>query len=441
MKVAVFGLGYVGCVSAACFSSAGHEVYGVDINHEKVKLINHGKSPIVEPGLDKLISEGVSNQLIRATTVAADAVEHADVVFICVGTPSNSNGSLDLSYVKRVCQDIGQALANKKGYAVISIRSTMLPGNAEETLLPLLEEASGKRAGKDFGFCVNPEFLREGSAVKDFYHPPFTLIGSYDHRGAEQLAGLYMDIEAPLYEVKLGEAEMVKYASNAFHALKVAFANEVGNICQTYGIDSHPVMEVFSRDTKLNLSPYYLKPGFSFGGSCLPKDLRAVLYAANQQDVDVPVLDSILPSNQLQTQKVVDRVLEEEKRRVGIVGLSFKPNTDDLRESPALELTEQLIGKGLNIKVYDHEVVLSKVHGSNRRYLENTLPHIDSILRDNLQDVIESSEIVVVTKHLSEKEMNDLFNYLDEDQLLIDLVRLEEEELEHFQGEYYGIAW
>ena len=441
MDIAIFGLGYVGCVSTACFARDGHHIIGVDVNPEKIESIRAGRSPIIEPGLDELIQQGVNAGRIEATNDVPYAIDRADVAMICVGTPSQPNGSLDLTYVERVCQEIGQALAGKTSYTVVTVRSTILPGSAQGRLIPILESASGKHAGEDFGFCTNPEFLREGSAIADFDHPPYTIIGQIDDRSGELIAQLYTDTDAPLYRVPLGVAEMVKYASNAFHALKVVFANEIGNVCDAYQIDSHKVMEIFVQDTHLNLSPYYLKPGFAFGGSCLGKDLRALLYAARQGDVRLPVLESILPSNQLQVQKVFQLLTQLGKRRVGMIGLSFKPNTDDLRESPAVELAERLIGKGFDLSIYDREVSLSRLHGSNRAYIDLVIPHIGSLLSPSIRETVEVSEVVVVTQRLSENERKQLFDTLRSDQVLVDLIRLDGQDLRTFEGMYRGIAW
>jgi GDP-mannose 6-dehydrogenase len=440
VNIAVFGLGYVGCVSAACFAREGHHIVGVDINPEKIASIREGRNPIIEPGLGDLILQGVGAGRIDVTDRTSYALDHADVAMICVGTPSQPNGSLDLSYVERVCRDIGQALTNKASYIVIVVRSTILPGIAQEGLIPILESTSGKRAGSDFGFCINPEFLREGSAIADFDHPPYTIIGQLDDRSGKQVAELYGNIDAPLYRVPLGVAEMVKYASNAFHALKVVFANEIGNICDAYGVDSHQVMNIFVQDTSLNISPYYLKPGFAFGGSCLGKDLRALLCAARQSDVHLPVLESVLPSNQLQVKKVFDLLLRLNRRRIGIVGLSFKSNTDDLRESPSVELAEYLIGKGFELSIYDPEVSLGRLHGSNRDYIDRVIPHLDSLL-SSLEEMASKAEAIVVTQRLSEEEQTRLFELLQPEQTLVDLVRLDGLRLQGFKGSYCGIAW
>jgi GDP-mannose 6-dehydrogenase len=441
LNIAIFGLGYVGTVSAACFARDGHRVVGVDVQTEKVTQINAGNSPIIEPGLAELIRQGVNSGCLAATTDAAAAVSQADLVMVCVGTPSKRNGGLDLSYVTNVCGDIGEALACKDGYSVVVIRSTVLPGTAERDVIPALEAASGRKVIEDFGFCLNPEFLREGSAIHDFDEPPYTVIGALDSRSAAICAALYDAIDGPLYQTPVGTAEMVKYASNAFHALKVAFANEIGNISQAYGIDSHQVMDIFVQDTKLNLSPYYLKPGFAFGGSCLPKDLRALQYAARQADVEVPVLNAILPSNELQTQKALEMLLSTGRRKVALVGLSFKPQTDDLRESPATELAERLIGKGFELSIYDREVSLAGLYGSNRTYIEQVIPHISSLMQTSLSQAVNGAGAVIVAKRPSATEYKQLLGLLAPDQVLIDLVRLDGQTIAEFEGKYHGICW
>ncbi len=441
MNVAVFGLGYVGSVTSACLARDGHHVIGVDVNRKKIAALSEGKSPIIEPDLAELVADNVAAGRLEATDDAYWAVQQSDLLMICVGTPSRENGSLDLQFVCNVCSQIGKALADKENFCTVVLRSTVLPGASLEHVLPALEEASGKQAGLDFGYCVNPEFLREGSAINDFDNPPFTVIGELDGRSGEQAAALYAGINAPFFHVSLGVGEMVKYASNAFHALKVTFANEIGNLCQAYGVDSHLVMDIFTKDTKLNLSPAYLRPGFAFGGSCLPKDLRAMLYAARQADIKSPVLESILPSNQLQADKAVEMLVRTGKRRVGMLGLSFKPNTDDLRESPALELAERLLGKGFELFIYDREVSLAGLHGSNRAYMEQAIPHIHSLLQASLEETIAQAEAIVVTKPSSPGEYQELMTLLRPDQILIDLVHLNGQGPLPFTGSYHGIAW
>jgi GDP-mannose 6-dehydrogenase len=435
MKLSVFGLGYVGCVSAACFSRAGHEVIGVDSNPLKVEVINAGRSPIVEPGVEDLIVAAVKAQRLRATTDVASAIAGSDLSLVCVGTPSNHNGSLDLRHIKRVCQEIGAALEVKRGYHIVAIRSTMLPGTVADTVTPALEVYSGKRAGRDFGVAINPEFLREGSSIYDFDNPPFTLIGADDEDAAAPLAKLYAHLSATVLKVGVKDAEMVKYACNSFHALKVTFANEIGMICKSLGVDSYRVMEVFCRDTKLNLSPYYLKPGFAFGGSCLPKDLRALTHRAKEEDVSVPMLDSILVSNQRQIERAVEMVLRTGRKKVGVLGLSFKPNTDDLRESPMVTLVERLIGKGLKLAIYDREVELARLFGANREFIENEIPHISSLMRKELEGVIDDSEVIVIGKR--DEEFRSLA--WSSGRYVIDLVRLIERD--ETKESYQGICW
>ena len=436
MTLSVFGLGYVGCVSAACMAKEGHIVIGVDVNAGKVEMINTGTSPIVEAGLGELLSEVVQSNRLSATTDAASAVRDSDVSLVCVGTPSNQNGSLDLSYVVRVCEEIGAALKDKSERHVIVMRSTMLPGTIENVVIPALEKSSGKHAGKDFGVCINPEFLREGSSLKDFYAPPFTLIGSDDEETASILRAIYTSIDAPLFVTPVKTAEMVKYVCNCFHALKVGFANEIGNICKTLGIDSHEVMEIFCQDTKLNLSPYYLKPGFAFGGSCLPKDLRAINYKARQMDVEAPILSAILPSNRQQVERAVEMVLATGKKRVGVLGFSFKAGTDDLRESPMVALIETLIGKGLQLRIYDRDVSLARLFGANKEYIERQIPHISQLMRASIEEVLDSSDVIVIGNKAD--EFKNLAGKRRHDHLIIDLVRIFNASSDET---YQGICW
>jgi GDP-mannose 6-dehydrogenase len=437
MQLSVFGLGYVGCVSAACFAQAGHEVLGADVNQTKVDIINSGKSPIVEPEIADLIAAAVAQGRLRATIDTTAAVLATDVSLICVGTPGQQNGSLDLTHIKRVCRQLGEAIEKKGRYHVVAMRSTMLPGTLHGVVIPALEVYSGKRAGKDFGVAINPEFLREGTSIADFHRPPFTLICSDDEEATAALSRLYAHIDAPLLVVGVREAEMVKYACNAFHATKVAFANEVGNLCKQLGIDSHRVMDVFCRDTKLNLSPYYLKPGFAFGGSCLPKDLRALTYKARSMDVETPLLQSLLQSNRLQIERAVEMVLRSGKKNVGVLGMSFKAGTDDLRESPMVTLIETLLGKGLRLHIYDRDVELARLFGANKEYIEREIPHISSLLRPSLDDVLAASEVLVVGKR--EPAYREAIDKADPACLVIDLVRLGETNPER-KG-YQGICW
>ena len=353
MNVSVFGLGYVGSVTAACLASQGHKVVGVDVNPDKVEAINRGCSPIIEQGLDDLIRDGVRTGNLWATRAVTEAIDQSDVALICVGTPSDGNGKLNFEYIDRVCTEIAFPLRTMTDYKLIVVRSTLLPGTFVTGLVPILMRESRKRAGRDFGVAVNPEFLREGSSIDDFKNPPFTLIGQMDERAGDVLESLYASISAPVFRTDPDTACMVKYASNAFHGLKVTFANEIGQLCKRLGVDGTEVMEIFCQDTHLNVSPRYLRPGFAFGGSCLPKDLRALLYLARHRDLELPVLASILPSNRLVIQRAVDMVLRDQRKNVGIIGLTFKAGTDDLRESPMVELVEVLSGKGLNVRIYD----------------------------------------------------------------------------------------
>lgn len=396
MRLSVFGLGYVGCVSAACFAREGHSVIGVDINETKVRLVSDGRSPIVEAGIDELVADMVRTGALRATTSADEAVAESDLSLICVGTPGQPNGRIDLTHILAVCREIGTAIRNKDGYHIVVVRSTVLPGTTEEYIIPAIAEASGKTLGAGFDVCVNPEFLREGTAIKDFYDPPFTLIGGTSAEATARVAELYAGIDAPTHIVEIGAAEMVKYACNSFHGLKVAFANEIGNVCKALGIDSHRVMRIFCEDTKLNISPAYLRPGFAFGGSCLPKDLRAITYRARQLDVATPVLDAIMVSNRQQIERAADMVLRAGNRRVGVLGLSFKEGTDDLRESPMVALAEILIGKGMQLAIYDPLVSQAGLMGANREFIERHIPHIWSLMHESLDSVIDQSDTLVL---------------------------------------------
>jgi GDP-mannose 6-dehydrogenase len=436
MRLSIFGIGYVGCVSAACFAQEGHSVIGVDVNANKVEMLNRGDSPIVEAGLGELLKQVVNSKRLSATTDSVQAVLNSDVSLICVGTPSNANGSLDLRYVTRVCEEIGSALKEKGGSHVVIIRSTMLPGTIESVVLPTLEEYSQKRAGKDFGVCINPEFLREGTSLKDFYAPPFTLIGADDENTAKIVSELYRGIDAPVFQTSVKTAEMVKYVCNCFHALKVSFANEIGNICKALQIDSHEVMEVFCQDTKLNLSSYYLKPGFAFGGSCLPKDLRAINYKAKTVDVETPVLSSILPSNKQQVERAIDMVLATGKRKIGVFGFSFKAGTDDLRESPMVTLIEALIGKGLQLLIYDRDVSLARLVGANKEYIERQIPHIAQLMSTEFDDVLEFADVVVIGN--KSEEFRGVEQKRRPEQVIIDLVRLFDRTSD---DGYQGICW
>ncbi len=437
MKVSIFGLGYVGTVSAACLAGQGHDVLGVDVSADKVNQINNKQSPIVEPGLEPLISKGVETGKLKATQDTAAAVRHGEVLLICVGTPSHANGGLGLTYVERVAQDIGEVLATVNDYKVVSLRSTVLPGTFTETLKPILEQYSGKKAGVDFGVTVNPEFLREGSAIEDFINPPYTLIGAEDEKSGQTLAHLYDGIDAPLFFSDPDTANMVKYACNAFHAVKVTFANEIGRLSKVVGVDSTRVMEIFTQDTKLNISPRYLRPGFAFGGSCLPKDLRAINYLARHTDVDIPMLEGVMESNVDHIEFALDMVVRSGKKSVTLVGLSFKPHTDDLRESPMVALAETLLGKGYKVTIYDANVNLARLVGGNRSYIEQTIPHIASLMCHSLEEAVDGADVIIASHGVND----DLVALAREDQLVVDLSRNSSNA--HWMGKsaYEGLCW
>lgn len=437
MRISVFGLGYVGAVSAACLAADGHTVVGVDKNQTKVDLINRGKSPIIEAGVDELMADAHRQKRLTAATDAAAAIEQTELSLVCVGTPSERNGSLDLSHIRNVCHDMGKALATLSRYHIVVIRSTVLPGTLRQVVIPALEAASGRKAGQDFGVCFNPEFLREGTAVKDYHHPPKTVVGEIDKKAGSRLLELYAKLDAPVIRTSLETAEMVKYVDNTWHALKVGFANEIGSLCKPLGIDSLEVMNIFCQDTKLNLSPYYLKPGFAFGGSCLPKDVRALRYKAKTLDVEVPILNSILPSNEAHVRRGLELILAQGSKRIGILGFSFKAGTDDLRESPIVEIIETLLGKGHDLLVFDRNVNLAKLTGANRDYILNHIPHIANLMRDNMEEVLAHADVVVIGNAGS--EFADVVDRLRPDQKAIDLVRIKAD-LHKARG-YEGICW
>lgn len=424
MRIAIFGLGYVGSVSTACLAAAGHHVVGVDVDPHKLSLIRSGRSPVSEPGLDDLLGRMLAEGKVTVTDDTPAAVRSCDLSLVCVGTPSRRNGSLDTTYLERVIAQIGAAIAGTQAYHVVAVRSTVLPGVLRSQLIPLLEQSSGRRAGADLGVCVNPEFLREGSAIKDFDRPPFTIIGETDRRAGDVLMSVYSHLQAPVHRVAPDEASMVKYASNNFHAIKVAFGNEIGALCQPLGIDGQTVMRIFCEDRDLNISPRYLRPGFGFGGSCLPKDMRAITYVAKEQDVDTPLLNSVLASNDAHIQRVVDTVLDMRKRRVALLGLSFKVGSDDLRESPFVRLAEGLIGKGVPLRIYDPDVALSNVFGRNQAYIQEHLPHVGQLVAGDLNDVIRAADIVIVGKPVVSSTL--LKGLLSNEHVVIDLVGIAE---------------
>ncbi|MBP7569015.1 MAG: nucleotide sugar dehydrogenase [Acidobacteria bacterium] len=438
MKVSVFGLGYVGCVSAAALAGDGHEVVGIDVNPDKVDAVNRGHSPIVEPGLHEAVGAAARAGRLRATTSTAEAVRESEVSLLCVGTPSRRNGSLDLQYLSRVSEQIGDALRDKAGYHVVVVRSTVLPGTTHDVVIPALERHSGKRYGEDFGVAVNPEFLREGSALNDFREPPITLVGHNHAADAAATIGLYDGVNAPLVTTGIRVAEMMKYASNTWHALKVAFANEIGTACKQFEIDSHEVMDIFCQDAKLNLSSYYLKPGFAFGGSCLPKDVRALQYRAKEADLHLPVIQSIMRSNQVHVQRAIDEIVETGRKRVGLLGFSFKAGTDDLRESPLVILAEALLGKGFQLRIFDRNVSLARLVGANRRYIEEQIPHLSALLRGTIEEVIDESDVVVIGN--ASPEFGEAVLRCRPDQVVLDLVRVPIDS-SRLAAEYRGICW
>jgi GDP-mannose 6-dehydrogenase len=425
-------------VSAASFAADGHTVVGVDVNPDKVASLNEGRSPIVEKGLDELIDENRANGRLRATTSTAEAVRDTDLSLICVGTPSRKNGSLDLTYLERVAEQIGEALKDKQTYHVVVVRSTVLPGTTHDVVIPALERTSGKKYGTGFGVTVNPEFLRESTAIQDFRNPPLTLVGHNYKSDAEPTQALYSKVEAPMVTASIRTAEMIKYASNTWHALKVTFANEIGNLCRRLEIDSHEVMDIFCRDQKLNLSSYYMKPGFAFGGSCLPKDVRAMQYRAKEVDVDMPVIQSILPSNDRQIKLAIDEVVDLGKKRVGILGFSFKAGTDDLRESPMVILAEALLGKGFSLCIYDRSVSIARLVGANKDYINKQIPHLSSLLTESIDDVLETSDVIVVGN--ASPEFADALTRTRPDQIVLDLVRVKTPR-DQIKAEYRGICW
>jgi GDP-mannose 6-dehydrogenase len=442
MKVAVFGLGYVGVVSAACLARDGHSVIGVDPNPLKVDFVEQGKSPIVEPGLEPLIAAAVAAKRLVASADHATAVARSEILMVCVGTPGQANGSLDLTYVRRIVQQIGEQLAVSEEYKVVVLRSTLLPGSMQSVVIPLLEQHSGKQAGEDFGVCINPEFLREGTAIYDYDHPPKTVIGAVDARAAAAVRELYAALNAPLILTGVRTAEMVKYIDNSWHALKVTFANEVGRLCKAMGVDGREAMRLFCVDTKLNISTAYLRPGFAFGGSCLPKDVRALTYQGRLLDVETPVLSSILASNQLHIAQALSMIRATGRRRVGLLGLSFKEGTDDLRESPVVTLAEQLIGKGYELSVYDRNVKLASLMGANRDYILNHIPHIGRLLVDRAEQLFAGAEVIVVT--CADKEFGPLLESSSTGKSIVDLVGIWNQTAQPStmpMENYDGIAW
>ena len=438
MRISVFGLGYVGSVSAACLAALGHEVVGVDVNPTKVELMSRGQAPVVEERIGELTAEVVLSGALWATTDVTEAVAATEISLVCVGTPSAANGSLSTAYLERVAEQIGAVLADLDRWHTVVFRSTMLPGTCVELLIPILEKESGKTAGVGFGVAVNPEFLREGSSVRDFLDPPKTVIGELDPTSADQVAAMYEGLPGEVFRVPIAVAEMTKYADNSFHGLKIAFANELGAICRALGVDSHKMMDVFHADRKLNISAAYLRPGFAFGGSCLPKDLRGLVYAARRADVSVPLLSHVLPSNEEHLRRALELVTASGRRKIGLFGLSFKPGTDDLRESPLVEIAERLLGKGYDLRIHDANVALSRLMGANREFIEGRLPHLGNLLSNSVDEVFAHAEVCVVG--CKDPAVLDALAGPGE-RLVVDLVRLPDAEARRATVGYQGLGW
>ena len=435
MKISVFGLGYVGCISVGCFADKGYSVTGVDIDQRKIDLINSGKPTIVEDGLDILLESGVKNRLIKATDSVKVAVENSDIAFICIGTPNSDQGHLDMLGINKVIKEISKQLVNKKSFFIIVIRSTVMPGT-NLSIIKRIEKESGKINGSDFGVVSNPEFLREGSAIKDFYYPPFTIVASSSEKAIKKMENLFSFISSPFIRVDVEIAELIKFLNNSYHALKVSFANEIGRICKKIGVNSIELMNIFVKDDILNISPKYFRPGFSYGGSCLPKDLKALSTIAHDNYVNTPILDSISKSNREHNDFVYNLIKSYNKKKIGIYGLSFKPGTDDLRFSPSLNLSERLIGKGYQLTIFDENVRLSQLYGANKNYLVKRLPHISELLCPNIEEFIQDVEIIVFVHN--DKKIIQWKNNIIKNVIIIDLANIEVLK-EHKR--YIGVSW
>lgn len=434
MRISVFGLGYVGVVTAACLAQDGHKVIGVDVEQSKVELINKGRAPIIEEKIEDLIQAGKRSGRLTATTDAQRGIEESDMAIVCVGTPSlTGNGGLDTRYVESVTAEIGDLIHGRPRPFLFVLRSTVLPGTTRSLVIPILEEHAGRPVGDGFDVVFHPEFLREGTSVHDFYNPPKIVVGERVPGHGAQVFDLYRSIESPCFAVSIEEAETVKYVDNAFHAVKITFANEIGQFCQASGVDSRAVMDIFCADTKLNISSKYLRPGFAFGGSCLPKDLRALLHTARVENINLPMLEHLLPSNMAQIERVLAMVIEANVQRVGLVGLAFKPGTDDLRESPLVELAERLIGKGFTLQIWDSKVRLVQLMGSNLNYVEKRLPHLAQLLVDNVRD-LDGCDLIIVGHPTHDDQVQ---RWLAQKKQVLDLVG--KEEITH--PLYSGVAW
>lgn len=437
-KISIFGLGYVGAVSLACLARDGHEMTGVDIDASKLELLRRGQAPIVETGIQELTRSVMHGGSVTVTDCVRDAVLATDVSFVCVGTPARSNGNQDLDAITRIAQQIGAVLPEKTTRHVIVIRSTVKPGTVEEIIQPAIEAACGLKAGIDFSLCFQPEFLREGTSIHDYDHPPMTVVGASDEQGVEALRGIFGHLPCEFVHTSMRTAEMLKYACNAFHALKVTFANEVGRICQAASVDPHEVMQLLCRDRQLNISPAYLRPGFAFGGSCLPKDLKALLYLAKSSDVELPMLAGIIPSNVAHIEHAIEQVLASGRRSVGMIGLSFKAGTDDLRESPLVIMAERFIGKGLQLSIFDPQVNVARLIGSNRRFIEESIPHIASLMTSDVEQLVQQAEVLVVAMKTPEV-LAALETRTRPEQLLLDIAVLPDREA--YRASYRGVCW
>lgn len=437
MNISIFGLGYVGVVTAGCLASIGHNVIGVDVNEVKVQMLNDGISPIIEKDLPELLETNRKKGLIHATTDSRRAILETNMSIICVGTPSRSNGCLDTRYLEIVCKEIGETIKEKDEKHILIFRSTMIPGTMRGITIPLLESASGKTNGEGFSVAFNPEFLRESTAVSDFFNPPKTVVGADSEDVAQKILSVYEQVSGEKIITKIEVAEMVKYVDNNFHALKITFANEIGMLCKNLELDSHEVMNIFMKDTKLNISATYLKPGFAFGGSCLPKDLRAISCLARMHDVETPLLNSLMISNSMQVTNAAKKVISFGKKKIGLAGFSFKEGTDDLRESPMVELIEILIGKGYDLKLYDRNVFLSKLIGANKEYITEKIPHISTLMVDTLDELLSDREVIIIGNR--EKEFERILTDTRIDQKIFDLVRIGD--LSNVRENYEGISW
>ncbi len=438
VRIAVFGLGYVGSVSAGCLAAAGNDVVGVDINVRKVRKLGRGVPPVLEPGLDVALRSGLEDRCLRATTDVEDAIRSTDISLICVGTPSDGDGGLSTSALEQVCDQIGSVLADIEHRHTVVVRSTILPGTSENILIPALESSSGLKAGEDFGYCVNPEYLREGSGVRDFIDPEKTVVGEFDTESGDALCELFRGSLSPVFRVPLRVAELAKYVDNSFHALKVGFANEVGALSSRHRIDSHEVMRIFRSDHKLNISEAYLTPGFSFGGSCLPKDLRALVHHSRESHLEIPIIESVLESNEAHFRRTLDLIVRSGHSRVGLLGLAFKSGTDELRESPYVELAERLVGKGFDVQIFDPAIDPASLTGANREYMDAHLPHLQNLLRPSAREVVEASELCVVAS--KDARVVEAMDFAD-GRMIIDLVRLAGSVRVTNDSNYFGVAW